>query len=446
MLVERNYIEEKLQNFLQEYKTDRGVVKQFKEDLLKHKIKKGIVQQVFNGTISLSELDINILGLFIVTAYKIIKDELLKPDQFFTEKEIKQIHQYTEYEEEKISLPITIDNVIMLNTDEYITAMSLQQITNLYSSGLLEYNFQTQREAQLKRRGDTIVAIPKLNQKSVKQITEHILNNTLVPSVIVFNVLADGNDDIIYDAKKRQLIINSGEIDILDGFHRISGAMRAVEINPEIDMLFYVSIKNYNIRKAQSYVAQINTVNKIDRVHLQALKGDRYADIIVKELQRDSDLKGRIVQVSKVTALNKGIVTYRTLADSIDEVYKIETKKQAMDVAAYLIKFFDYLVGSYPKEFIEQVDEIRKVSLINHNSTFAGYIVLSKRMLDNCIPITELPNILDKINFNKNNTVWKTYNVVDNKLSLLPKSRKGIMQYFSQIELTDKNKGGAINE
>ena len=49
--------------------------------------------------------------------------------------------------------------------------------------------------------------------------------------------------------------------------------MRAVEINPEIDMLFYVSIKNYNIRKAQSYVAQINTVNKIDRVHLQALKG-----------------------------------------------------------------------------------------------------------------------------------------------------------------------------
>ena len=61
-------------------------------------------------------------------------------------------------------------------------------------------------------------------------------------------------------------------------------------------------------------------------------------------------------------------------------------------------------------------------------------------MLDNCIPVTELPNILDKINFNKNNTVWKTYNVVDNKLSLLPKSRKGIMQYFSQIELTDKNK------
>lgn len=442
MLVEREKLEKEIDIVLKEVSTNKFIVEQLKNELLNnHKISPGYIQSIINKNILLNELNLNILCLLVIYLKNITRDENIDPKKYFTEKEINVARRYEENveNENNLKLPLTIDDVLMLDSENYLTTMTLQQVVNLFESGLLEYNFQTQRSPKLKRQKDTIIMVPNINKKSVQEIKEHILNNTYLPDTIVFNVLADGNEKIIYNSKNRQLIIESGEIDVLDGFHRVSGMMQAYKTSPDIEFNIHVAIKNYNLRKAQSYVAQVNTVNKIDKTHLKVLKSDRYSDFIVKELQRESDLKGKIVQVSRVSSLNQGLVTFSVLSDTIDEQFKITNKKEATNLANYLTNFFDNLLGSYSDIFLDdynKIEKIRKESLINNNITFAGYVVLAKRFHEENIPVEKTTEILDSINFSKANPLWEQIGVLkEGRIS--SKAREKMVQYFKNLQLED---------
>jgi hypothetical protein len=253
-------------------------------------------------------------------------------------------------------------------------------------------------------------------------------------TTITFNVRlgsSDSGEDIIYDQKKQQLTITKGSIcDLLDGAHRVYGAMQAITINPDIDFNFVVSFKNYNLRAAQNYVGQINTTNPIDVSHLKMLKEARLSDFVVKELQRSSELKGKVSQTSKVTTMAGHIVSFNTLTDSIDEIYKIENKRDAMELSEYLTEFFDYLLSSY-----DEFNNPSKDSLMSHNVMFAGYITLSKLFRDQGIRISKIKNVLDSIDFSRSNPLWKEIDVLDEKETVTGKARTKIKDYFSKIDM-----------
>ena len=442
MLIDRKILEEKLNKHIKEIQTDKKIIEGIKLELSKHKIIPGEIQRVINSNLKLNELDLSFLYLFTKSIYNLIKIEEINPKEYFTEKEIKVAERYEgETIKDKLSLPITFDNVASLGSEDYIATISIEKIVDLYESNLLEYNFQTQRNPKLRKSKENIIMTPNLNKKSVKEIAEHILNNTYLPDTITFNILADGNDDIVYNAKTKQLTIQNGEIDVLDGFHRINGCLQAYKQNQEIELNLQLAIKNYNLRKAQSYVAQVNTINKIDKTHLQTLKADRYADTIVKELQRESDLRGLIVQTSRITSLNKGLVTYSILADAIHQEFNIKSKKEALDLAEYLTRFFDYLIGSFQDEFKNNIEGVREYSLINNNNIFVGYVVLARRLQENDMSVKEIERIVRGVDFNKDNPTWEELGILENG-RVVGKNRKKITSFFEKLNL-DNGKGSS---
>lgn len=439
MKKDRSVLESNLSEVIEkQIKHDKNKINKIKNNLREYNIFPDTVQIVINEPNKLSDLDLSVLMLLTEQIYRLTNDVNVLPQNYFTDKEIQKAHQYQgEIENDTIDFPIILNDVLSLSAEDYITVMDIKDIVKLYKSNLLEYNFETQRNPKWMRKKDKIIQVPNINPKSIKEITEQILNNTFLPDTITFNCLAGTSktgDELVYDYQKRQLIINECELDILDGFHRINAFQNAVSANPDIEFKVQVAIKNYNVRKAQAYVAQINTINKMDSTHLKALKAERYSDFIVKELQRESDLKGKIAQANYLTPTAGHIVTYAVLADTIDEVFQIETKKEAMDIAQYLIKFFDYLIGSFPDEFLNNVEEVRKKSLINNNNMFAGYIVLAKRMLENNLPLDTIINVINKIDFDKNNPLWEEIGVLENG-KVKDNARKKIKDYFMKLDL-----------
>ena len=434
---EREELEKKIKTVLDKIKHNRQAVNQLKESMSKYGVLPGEAQKILIGNEPIEDIDLGLLCILTIATHEVTGDLSISPHNFFTNKEITLAKQ-RDYKPESndLRLPLTFENVLQVGAEDYITVMSIKDVVRLFKSNLLQYNFETQRNAKVVRRKDKIVLEPNINKRSVREIKELVKNNAYLPDTITLNVLAGSAEDgeeIVYDAAKKQLTIKSGEIDILDGFHRINGFVAALE-EDDVDLNIQVAIKNYSTRKAQTYVGQINTINKMDPSHLKALKADRYSDTVVKELQRESDLRGKVSQTSRPSKLQNHLVSYSMLADTIDQQFTLNSKKEALELAEYLTRFFDMLIGSYPDAFMENIEEIREKSLINNNNTFAGYIVLAKRMKEENISLSKLKNIIDSIDFSRDNPMWEEIGVLE-KGRLSRRSRNSMIKFFEDLDL-----------
>lgn len=398
------------------------------------------MQYLVHAEKEIPNLDIRLLCLLTEQVYNQSADADIVPTNYFSELDIKKSKQYSGENDrkEEAKLPYTFHNVLMIDQENYVTVVNVQEIKKLMDSKLLRYNRDTQREARQVKRQGKIEKEVNINKKSVREIAEHLLNGTLVSTLITFNCLAgtsDEGDEVVYNAKKQELTITEGTLtDILDGMHRIVGVLEALSQQPELEFTFQLAIKNYNTRTAQQYVGQINTVNQMAESRLKELKESRYSDTIVKILQRQSELRGKIAQTNRPSIEMGQQTSFSLLSDTIDEVFKIDNKREAMDIADYLVEFFDYLVGSFPDEFSDNAQEHRKDSIINSNVMYASYIVLAKRFKDENIKLKKLTDIIKNIDFSRDNEEWAKLGILENRRANAS-SRKRLMKYFKNLNI-----------
>lgn len=440
MLKERRELEENLIPILKSTSIKKRKVGIIKKELLKFEIHEGTTQKFFTKPESIREVDTRVLYLLTDILHKETQDLSIYPEDYFTEIDKKESLKYSgELEtEDIISLPLAIDNATIVGNGVYMATLPIRIINKLLQQQLLSYNFDVQREAKFERRKNEVVKIATLNINSVKEISQHLLDGTLVPTVLTFNAAtrtSDSGDELIYDNKKTQLTITKGTvIDIIDGYHRCKGIQLALSKNPDLDFNFPIMFTNYSIKKAQQYLGQIAKANPISKTRILELSQSRLSDSVVQQLKDESDLKGKVSQTARIHSLNKELVTYNVLSDTIDEQFKMETKADAMDVGDYLVDFFNYLIGIYPEEFISNIEETRNLSLINENSMFAGYIVLARRMFEDGKKVKELRQVLNKIDFSKDNNLWEELNILSDK-KLTTNARKNIVNFFKELEL-----------
>lgn len=441
MLKDRKELEKNLIPAIEKIRSDKDKVDEIKAELGKYNVLSGDVQMLINApTKELPEIDLRLLFLFTEQVY--IKSGILNinPDDFYTEPEQKTARQYDgELERtDALKFPMTFENVTMMGNGVYMLPMSTLTINKMAQSLLLNYNFETQREATFKRRKDKVVVVPTVNPSSIKDIAKHLLEGTLVPTTLTFNAhtrTADSGNELIYDAKKRQLTITKGtRVDIIDGYHRTKGIQNALMRNPDLEFYFPIMITNYSTSQSQQYLAQIAKANPMTTSRIQEFASEKYADDVIKTLRRDSDLKDRISQTNQIHEIRKELVTYNTLVETIDEEFPMETKADAMDVGDYLTEFFNYLIGSFPNEFIKEYDEYKKMSLINDNNMFAGYIVLAKRLQDENLKINALKKIINNIDFSKDNKLWEELEILKNG-KITTKARENTKEYFRNLNI-----------
>lgn len=256
-----------------------------------------------------------------------------------------------------------------------------------------------------------------------------MLSGQYFTDMITLNILADGSEKIELD-DEGNLNVN-GEINISDGQHRIRALAMILESNDKgnsafdlTELKFPVKITNYNVQTAQQQFHQFSQGLKISSSRAEYFNQTGLANIIVRELMKNSDLAGRVEVVRNSIPKNneRHIVTFATLVNAIELVYKdLETRVQAIELAKYLSEFFNELINLIPElHNYEKRAQSKETSLVGENFMFYGYVAISRL-------------IRDKEN-------WKEYLPLINKLDLLKSSKI----WYGEVIKGGKEKGYTI--
>lgn len=348
--VERKVIEERLDNAISEIRKSRSKVNKIKEQLLEHGVMFGETQNIISGKTSLSDLSLSMLGLVLMKVASESNDLELNPEIFFTESEIKDIKTFEILPTDTIELPYTFENVTFVKEGNFSTIITAQQIKQLMDSNILVYNFDTQREAKLEKgKDDEIILKPKTNPKSVSEIADLLLAGELETSTITLNArvgTSEEGDEVVYNPRNRTLTVTKGTLlDILDGYHRISGINVAASKDPEIDAVFDLKILNYGRSRALKYFFQINKTNPISESRRKEANIANMTTSTIEELRVKSNfLQGKISNSDKIFKATDQLVSFNVLSDAIEDYYNPSNKLEAIQLADYLAKFFDELM------------------------------------------------------------------------------------------------------
>jgi len=420
--------------------TNKKSIEKMKEEMKGYGISEGQVERIIIHPDKLMDSDMREVALFTEAIYKHsgAEGKSLDPTEWFTEAEMKEAYQYNGLSiQDRENFPVTLDNVSIVGNGVYSTAVSVKQIASWLESDSLYYNFDIQRQPDLKMRRNEVIRSPKIHKKNVEEMKKLLLSGELIVTTLAFNAApqtSDGDEELTYSARDNTLTINRGtRLDILDGFHRCLASKSALMENPELDFNFNVLISNYTTRQAQQYQAQLAKATPIEKARIKQLESNRYADTVVKQLVADSELKGKVSSSNMVNRRAGQLVSYSVLSDAIDREFDIKARVQTVEISKYLSEFFDHLIGYN----IDKFDFNNKNSIMWHNKMFIGYIALAGRMYKEGIPAHHVTAILNQVNFSKDNYIWKDLGYLDENGNVSKKNvDKKIADYFRGLKIT----------
>ena len=435
-------------------KDDRNLVTKIKKAMKEYKILPGKLQSYFNNPELLWELDIETIYIFTEQVYLATESQRINPSIYFTPREIKEIKtNFTVDNPKRIGFPYIFNQVLRGTDDDYILYIKASELKLLFEYGLLQYNPDTQREMRQskKKDSDEILQTPKLVEKSVKEMEELLKKGEMISTTITLNARlgstdAKSGEELVYDEYEMSLTITEGTLlDVLDGFHRINAIVRALRKDPSLDSIFKLNILHLGKSRAQQYFKQLNTTNPVGKGQLKKIGESRQSDFIAKQLQYNSELRNKVSASDMISPYSNFLVTFNTLSDAINEVFKIEDKPTAILISNYLSNFFNELFLSFPHEFLGDIAAVRKNSLINTNSMFYGYILLAKRMKEENIELKKITAIMREIDFSRNHILWEKYEIINQYHKITFRTKKQVYKFFNDLNLTKYLEGG-LNE
>lgn len=372
MKKERNELELLLYSLFDSYATKDEVINKVIDKFSERNILRGDIIKIINKNDSLESKSEVILYLLAKYFYEVTGEPPINPANWFTDLEIKEADKYKETKAAQKKFPIIIENVIKMADGYYTTVETIQTIVDWYARRIISYNFETQRNPKVKVLKDKIVESVNVNTDSVSEIEKEIINGTFIPNYVTLNVLQNGEESIKYDPTNRVLVIESGEVNILDGFHRSLAFMGAVKQFPNIERFTGVNITNFDVDKARKFIRQEDKRNKIDETFLESLNSENFESIVIKKINErsDSELKGKVA-IDK-TFIEKGdaLVLYDDLGDSIKSSFHIKNMREANLIADWLIEGLNEIIGLKYDEIIS------KNTILSNSKIFMGYIAL----------------------------------------------------------------------
>ncbi len=435
MFRDREELEEQLFDVLSKIKHNRKDIEKIDERLFeKNRVHLGTISELSQGGIkALKEIDETLLCIVANAVCEVSGEIRISPINFYSPEEIDfAINNEYFIGESSELLPITLENVLYVKKDEYITVIKITDLVHWENEGLITYDYESQRSAKFVRKHDGVVPTPDVNKQHVKEISEHQLNGTYIIDTITLNIYSNEVTALNYNNRTKTLKINKGaRISITDGFHRLKASVLTVRNNPNTEEVFQVAIKSFDTDKASKTFGQYNTYHPVSKERVQSLKKEKFGDYVVEKLKFKSDLKGKVSTEKRLSTLANHLTTSTILSDAIDEQFKMESQKDVIEVSEYLEKFFNYLIGSFPDEFMLNQNKYREISFINNQYIFSGYVVLARRFRDENIPFNKLEDVIKNIDFSKESSEIAGMFVKGKKSIPL------IMRYFENLNLKE---------
>lgn len=426
-------------------KRNKKDTKKIKDELAQYGITGGIIQKLINNPQEelYSLEDDQLLFLFTEQVYLTTSFVDIQPEKYFTTYEIKQIKtSYRQGKRESIDFPYTFKNAIKIEEDHIMCRAMISEIINLFDSGLIHYNPETQREAkrEIDRTTGTIITVPKANPKRVNDIRDEFLSGQLISSTMTLNarlLSSDDGEEIIFNEKDRTLTVTKGTLlDIIDGYHRLLGTRKALSIDPELDMAFSIRILNYDKPRAEAYFAQMNKFEPVSesRIIEASPSTNQYSDLIARMIGGSGELRGKVAPTDRINhEYMPLLITFKNLSKSIEKVFEISDRVEAVKIANYLTSFFNELIISNPEPFITNIVEVRKVSMINRQIMFYGWMTLAKKFYEDNIELSRLQSIVSTIDFDIENPIWKKFGITNDHGHTTNSSARRISNYFESL-------------
>lgn len=426
---------------IKEVSDNNKAVDEIKHQLRKHGISGGTVTAVLSDPKVLEDIDMRELALITEQFYLKTGIPALDVKEWFTKYEMTEARQYdkTLYTESTDYPHVEFENASIVGNGVLVTTVSPKKIAELMRSQVLYYNPEIQRQMTYVKRNNDIIETPTVYKKNVKEIKELLLKERLVSTTIALNAVigsSDTDEELVFDPSKNTLTIGKGtRLDILDGYHRCLASEEAYEENPDLDNFkFILQISNWTTRQCQQYQAQLAKATPIPKAIQQSLEASRLADTVVQMLREGSDIGDRISSQHRISPIAGQLVSYNVFADAVEREFPMEFRIDAMEVADWLGKFFEYLIGLNRDEFTHNSSS--KGSLMSYNKMFAGYIALAAKMKEEDVSIRQLQSILDGIDFSKSNPLWQEIGVLDETGRVKSgASERSIANYFKGLEL-----------
>lgn len=409
---------------------------------LKDRVYPDRVSKVFNGQIDLNMLQDYEIYYLSKILFLNFKAEKVDPSKYFTPIEIERHENMTniDYSKEK-SNKIFFDNCVQVTPNMYACGkVSIQKIVRFQDDSLTVYNKETQRETEKRQTINGIKERIKVYKKSIREIRDNMLQGSYFPTAITYNILANGFEKYEYDVEKKQLTIEideNNEVSIIDGFHRISGAMEALRMNPNLEQYLQVNIFHLDIQSAQRYILQESKKNEISKELLSYFDTDNVASKLVNDIDSEGTIntnfiKGKLGQDFDAVHLQYKYCMYSTLIKAIEDNFKLDKKdvRNTRQIKEYLKDFFNEVISIYKNDF-EDVEKSRKTSFITNGNTFYGYVAIASKLYQQNKWQDKLDIILSQIDFNKKNDMWKGTGMTSKNIT--NKQIASLYNYFKNL-------------
>lgn len=331
----------------------------------------------------------------------LVKDFKIK--DIFTDKEIQK---YSKSKFENVTetiYPISF-KVLKISDDQWLSTISSKKLFELYKNQIINYNKNTQRPLkEVTKHGIKTYKINK-NKQSVNAIKEDLKKGLFIPNCLTFNINMDNPSNEYYvDEENGELVLENGQFDLIDGFHRYSAITELLLENPDIEFNFGIWIMNFDENKSCRFIAQEDKRNKINKTYtksLDALNGDNFSSRIVQVLNENnnSPFKG------KLTRYNDSNINYDDVVITINDNFKCNTRMEANRLSENIIKSFEILE-----------DDNIDITNLNSNEIIVSLVGISLLLSDEIDNNTFVSKVKTYINSNNMlNTNRKIINYYNN--------------------------------
>jgi hypothetical protein len=369
------------------------------------KMTNGEIQSILSFNTDLNNIKTEILVWIYSTIQKYNKN-LPSLDHFFENEEIKQaeIFQITRLD---MSFPLKFKIHRQLShKEEYLISLSAQEINIMQNNGVIQLNAEMSRESKITNYHGYLVYNIYFSDTRSREIGINMSQNEYYSNGIRLHLVKNGNEQ--YQIKKDELIINAGDLVLIDGNHRVKGIEYGLLANQDMYLYLPVFLTIGNLNMGQEIIYQEEKREPLAKEHVETYKPSGAANI-VKSLVSSNDLDAvyKFCDTPQAIDAGAGFILESILIQYIEKYYNTNniSKKQEQVITKWLVEFFNSLADILIQDFKNYLT-IRKSKWSVSYFTFAGYIQLSKCLQgkDNWEEL--LIQIISSVDFNNQNRPW----------------------------------------
>lgn len=234
--------------------------------------------------------------------------------------------------------------------ESWATIVTYKDLYAMMKAGKLVYNVDIQMQGSLCKNDDKVIIIPYIDEKNINEKKEAMLKEEYPVNMIAFNVYNYNNDKLLYNLNDKILRIDTDifKVAIIDGIHRISAAMRAIEENNDLNGKLMLKITNTSIKESQNFIRQ-EAMGKNTRDVLKKFNPNNKITTIINDINEmgsrtENVLYGRIdfkVNTPETWILFENFEEGLVLSGFMNDICKTNKPIEYIKIEKFIVKFFN---------------------------------------------------------------------------------------------------------